>query len=140
MRSLSLNLFWRTAFVAGLALVLAGCGGGGSSAKPSGDVSGEVTFEGKPVQAGVVNFESAASGAAAQAPIKDGSFNFANPVPVGQYKVTIAPPPEAPPVPGETRPPVNPKDIPAKYRTPAKSDLKAEVAAGQNKVKFELKP
>jgi hypothetical protein len=118
--------------------VAAGCGGGPS--KPSATVSGEVLFEGKPVEAGMVNFESPATGMATQAPLRSGSFQFPQPVPLGSYKVSIAPPPDPPPVPGQTQPPADPKDIPKKYRSITTSDLTAEVKSGGAPFKFELKP
>jgi len=121
-----------------LALVLIGCGG--SETNPSGSVSGTVLFNDAPVEAGVVNFEAPGTGEAAQATITDGEFTLSTPLAVGTYNVTITPPPEPPPVPGETPPPVEAKDIPARYRDPKTSDLTAEVKEGTNQFTFKMVP
>src|SRR6187401_2590119 len=86
-------------------LIAVGCtGGDGSKPKKTGTVSGKVTFSDKGVETGVVNLEGVGTGAAATAPITNGEFKFPSPVEVGQYKVSISPPPEKPPVPGQTPP------------------------------------
>ncbi|MCC7422679.1 MAG: hypothetical protein IT428_20560 [Planctomycetaceae bacterium] len=125
-----------------IGLLVTGCtSGDGSKPKKTGTVSGKVTFSEKGVENGVVNLEGVGTGAAASAPIKDGEFTFPTPVEVGQYKVSISPPPEQPPVPGQTAPPADPKDIPAKYRSIKTSDIPpVEVKEGENKFDFSLKP
>lgn len=119
-------------------LTLLGCGGGGTS-KPTASVSGTVTFNGQPVKAGLVNFESDPPGNAAQGDLKDGKFTLNGAVFLGKYKVTIGPPRLAPPVPGQTAPLPNTSDIPKKYETTKTSDLTAEVKSGTNNLTFELK-
>jgi hypothetical protein len=132
------SFFLVPALAAGLVAGVAGCGDGKPS-QPVGTVSGKVQFSGKPVETGVVNFESLKTGAAAQATISDGEFEVPVPVPLGQYKVTVSPPPEAPPVPGKKVPPPRAADIPVRYQTQKTSNLSAEVKEGSNEFTFELK-
>lgn len=136
----SLNISRLTAALL-IGLVAVGCTDGGSSKpKKTGTVSGKVTFADKGVETGVVNLEGMGTGAGATAPITNGEFKFATPVEVGQYKVSISPPPEQPPVPGKTAPPADPKDIPAKYRSIKTSDIpQVEVKEGENKFEWTLK-
>lgn len=122
-------------------LVLSFCvlavGCGGQRKVATGNVTGVVTFEGKPVEVGVINFESdEGTGAGAEAEIVDGDFSFKS-IPVGNYKVTVMPQ-LVDPQPGMVRPP-DPQDIPHKYRTPKSSDLTAKITAGENSVSFDLK-
>lgn len=119
-------------------LCLLGCGGGGSS-KPTASVSGTVTFNGQPVKAGLVNFESDPPGNAAQGELKDGKFTLNGAVFLGKYKVSVGPPRLAPPVAGQTAPLPDTKDIPPKYETAKSSGLTAEVKAGSNTFTFDLK-
>ena len=119
-------------------LSLLGCGGGTTS-KPTASVSGTVTANGQPVKAGMVNFESDPPGSAAQGELKDGKFTLNGSVFLGKYKVTVGPPKLAPPVPGQTAPLPDTKDIPKKYETTKTSDLTAEVKAGSNTFTFDLK-
>jgi hypothetical protein len=108
-----------------------------------GEVAGKVTFEGKPVREGRVSFSSAKTGAAEDALLKqDGSYALKNPLPVGDYQVTVAPlivrqraDPKGPVV-GEEKPA---PDIPVKYRTIGSTDLKAAVKAGKNAFEFDMK-
>ncbi len=106
---------------------------------PTARVSGTVTFQGQPVQAGKVNFESDPPGYGASATIKQGKFSVDGDVVLGNYKVTITPPPPGPPVPGQTAELVDAKDIPEQYRVVKTSDLTAKVESGSNTFKFELK-
>jgi hypothetical protein len=141
MKPTSSTTFSRLTAALVVGLLTVGCtGGGGSAPKKTGTVSGKVMFGDKGVENGVVNLEGVGTGTAASAPIKDGVFTFPSPVEVGQYKVSIAPPPEQPPVPGKTAPPADPKDIPAKYRSIKTSEIPAvEVKEGENKFEWTLK-
>ena len=70
------------AVVCGIALVLvAGCGGG------KGNVSGKVTYEGKPLSFGTVQFMSPA-GAVGTEIGEDGSYSLSG-VPVGMSKIAV---------------------------------------------------
>ncbi len=131
-------LFSSTVLMATSALWLSGCG---ESAKgpPTGRVTGTVTFQGKPVDEGRINFESDPPGYGAAADVKQGNFAVDGDVVVGNYKVTVTAPPPKPPVPGQTATIADPKDIPAKYRLTKTSDLVAKVQAGSNKLTFDLK-
>lgn len=121
--------------------LIAGCGS--STSKPSGSVSGRVTFQGQPVTSGVVNLMSKTLGAGASAPLgEDGKYRLNDPLEVGDYKVMITPPPPAPPRPedGPPKPRPTASDIPNKYRTEATTDLTATVKAGSNTFDFDMKP
>lgn len=118
---------------------LSGCGGGGP---PAGEVSGKVTFEGKPVKEGLVSFMSQA-GTGDEAQLNsEGAFTITKPLPVGDYKVMVTPlivrgqdggkGPEV----GIERPA---PDIPAKYRVIGTTDLKATVKEGKNQFNFDMK-
>lgn len=141
MKSICFTHFSRVVAVLLVGLVAAGCtGGDGTKPKKTGTVSGKVTFADKGVETGVVNLEGVGTGAAATAPITNGEFKFETRVEVGQYKVSISPPPEKPPVPGQTAPPADPKDIPKKYRSIKTSDIPpVEVKEGENKFEWTLK-
>ncbi len=115
-----------------------GCSGGGKEL-PSGSVSGTVTYQGKPVVEGRVDFESDPPGYGAGATIKDGQFAIEGGVVLGKYKVAIIPPPPPPPQPGVAPTDTDPADIPEKYRSLTTSDLTAEIKDGKNELKFELK-
>lgn len=116
-----------------------GCGTGGKG--PSGTVSGKVTLQEKPVAIGYVAFNSSSKGAAAGANLSPtGEFKLTDPLPVGEYVVTVSPPAAASPLmtPAGNQPPKS--DIPEKYRSEAKTDLKFVVKAGANTANFDLKP
>jgi len=127
----------------GTLLLVTGCGGGGKGLTNS--VSGKVTLGDKNV-AGTVYFVY--SDKETVAPIGvDGMYTMSNP-PAGQVKIlvkgdpgrTVAPPvkggPEMPSMGGASQG-VNP---PAKYASPATSDLTYEVKTGKQTKDLELKP
>ena len=120
---------------------MAGCGSG--DGKPSGSVSGRITFQGQPVTSGVVNLMSQKLGAGASAPLgDDGKYRLADSLELGDYKVMVTPPPPPPPRPedGPPKPPPAAANIPKKYRTEATTDLSATVKSGSNTFDFDLKP
>ena len=129
----------------GLAVFLcqAGCGKGAST--PVGEAFGKVTFEGKPVKEGRVNFRNEQTGIEDDALLKaDGTYALKNPLPVGEYKVTVTPlivhkqdDPKGGPVVGVEKPA---PDIPLKYRTIGSTDLKATIKEGKNEINFDMKP
>jgi hypothetical protein len=131
-------------FSASLALIALACG---PSGPPMGRVYGTVTYQGKPVTKGTIAFISTDPNRSnASSPIdSDGSYTLQTVEPgdgaqVGDYRVTITgKDPDAlnTPLPGE---PVKVKsDVPAKYENPQTSGLTATVAAGSNKIPFDLK-
>jgi hypothetical protein len=132
------RLFAPLAFAVGLAGIL-GCG----KYTPAGEVSGQVTFKGKPVAEGLVSFMNAEAGTGGEGRITNGTYSLAAPLQPGEYKVTVMPlvvrqqdggrGPEV----GVEKPA---PDIPNKYRTIGTTDLKASVKPGKNEVNFDLKP
>lgn len=131
-------------WVGGLILCagLAGCGPK-VVVKETGTVSGTVVFEGEPVTEGVVNFSMASEGVGALADLDaNGEFKFANPLPVGDYVVTISPPRPDPNLGPKEIVPIDPNDypnIPKKYHSETTSELTAQVIKGENKIEFEMK-
>src|SRR5262249_46261416 len=138
-RSALLVLSWGT---------LTGCGG--AAGPLIGSVTGQVTFESKPVASGQISFSNDKEGRLYQAEIKDGAYKFASQygagIPAGPYKVQITPlgPPADPAAalsPTEKpKPAPDASDIPKKYRDAKTSGLTAEVKAGSNPLNFDMKP
>ena len=124
-----------------LCVSLLGCG---AKAKGTGLVSGTVVSDGKPVTKGLVSFSMPAKGVGALADLDaNGGFKFENPLPAGEYAVTVGPPRPDPNLGPKTFIPIDPKEyanIPKKYHSEKTSDLKAKIVEGTNKVALELKP
>jgi hypothetical protein len=128
-------------------MACAGCGGA-PEGPPVGAVTGQVTFEGKPVQAGQVSFVSDKEGRLFTSNIQSGGYKlvsqFGNGIPVGTYNVRVTPPAAEPaslaPAADEKPKVEDAQDIPKKYRDPATSGLTAEVKAGPNTLNFDMKP
>lgn len=121
------------------ALSLVGCKSGSG---PAGEVSGKVTFEGKPVTEGTVTFQSDAGTGDEGTLNAEGAYSLKRPLPTGDYKVFILPP-VVKSVDPKTRRTVSDlkpmPDIPEKYRSQATSDLKAKIEPGKNVHNFEMK-
>ncbi|TWU25018.1 hypothetical protein Pla52o_13150 [Novipirellula galeiformis] len=127
------------------AIVLAGVlpwvGGCENSADyPTGTIQGRISYEGQPLQQGVVTFYSSELGVGISEEVQgDGQYATQTPIRTGSYVVTVLPP-EVPPtmdeVPAANTTPV--KDIPETYRDPAKSGLKLEVTEGENSFDIEM--
>jgi hypothetical protein len=124
--------------LAGTLLWLCGCGTG----KPMGEVSGKVTFEGKPVAEGMVSFMNPTAGTGGEGQLKDGRYSLTAPLPPGEYKVMVIPlivrqqeGGKGPKVGVEQPAP----DIPEKYRAIGTTDLKATVKEGPNTLDFDMK-
>jgi len=135
-------------------LAVVGCGGGTT------DVSGKVTYQGKPVVFGTV-LVIGADGIPKSGPIQpDGTFRMSG-VRIGPAKVTVSSPPPPGSVaaaprakvgrdaddertPADANTPVSPEvakgwfPLPEKYSDPDKTDLTAEIKAGQP-LEIELK-
>ncbi len=118
---------------------LLGCGKG----VPMGEVSGTVTFKGKPVAEGTVSFMNEAAGTGGEGLVKDGKYTLSSPLPPGEYTVMVMPlvvqqqdGGKGPEVGIEKPAP----DIPQKYRVLGTTDLKATVKEGKHEANFDLKP
>jgi hypothetical protein len=131
-----------------LGFAVTGCGG-----QSTGDITGKVTYDGKPLPAGRVMFFWRGGENAYSSVIKeDGSYSLFK-VPVGPVQVTVE---TFPPVPvgilggmggakpdaAPTMPPGSARyvKIPAKYRDKIKSLLTYEVKKGAQTYDIDLKP
>jgi hypothetical protein len=131
-----------SSFRAAVAALLAGLAGlGCSSGDPLLAVQGKVTFQGRPVAEGTVQFNDAKTGRGAEVEIGPGGAYQAQ-LPAGDYAVVVLPPLRVvrskggPPDPQFKKVP----DVPDKYRSTATSRLTAEVRAGQTTHDFDLNP
>lgn len=132
----------RCSVVAALLLLAAGCGG-------TGDVAGKVTYQGKPLVWGTVQFEGS-DNMLRQANINsDGTYAIKG-VAIGEAKVAVSSinpkSSDFQPMMREGMPPPPPRPevkgwfpIPAKYDTPHKSGLTYTIKSGENKIDIELK-
>jgi hemoglobin len=108
----------------------------------TGNVSGKVTYLGKPLTGGQVGMHSAAGKTYSAAIKEDGSFSLKS-VPVGTYKVTVMTQPAAPGAP--RLPPAPPGGaakgvaIPVKYSTANTSGLTYEVSEGEQTFDIDLR-
>jgi hypothetical protein len=116
-----------------------GCG----KSTPQGEISGKITFNGKPVAEGTVSFMNDSAGTGTEGPLKDGNYKLNAPLAPGEYKVMVTPlvvqqqdGGKGPEVAIEKPAP----DIPKKYRVIGTTDLKATVKDGKQEINFELKP
>jgi hypothetical protein len=126
---------------AALATLYPGCDRGPAT----GEVSGKVTFQGKPVAEGTVTFLNPTEGGAHEAQIeKDGKYAIQGGAVVGEYVVEIKPlvvivdtdPGKSPPAPVEKPAP----DIPKKYRMQGTKPFTATVKSGKNEIDFAMTP
>jgi hypothetical protein len=117
------------------AVALVGCSGG----KPTGSVTGKVSYKGAPVTSGFVNFFAPERGAASQGKITEsGTYTLEGVVDAGTYKVYLQPPlPEQ--LPPGTKPKARtPFNVPAKFLDGNSSPLSKEVKTGKNDINIEL--
>ena len=123
---------------------LAGCGG---PSETLGKVAGKVTFQGEPVTEGVVIFSNQEKGVYMTAALgPDGSYTVemaqGSGLPLGTYRVSIAPPPpndRVGPVPKPIKPGAH-SNIPQKYRKPDTSGLTLTVEQGENTFDVDMVP
>ncbi len=128
--------------LSGMVMVSLGLPGCGPAADPTAPVAGKVSFKGVAVSEGVVNFHDAKRGNAAAAKLgADGTYSIGDVV-LGDYSVFITPLQVDAPVDATkpAPPPMDPANIPAKYRDANTSGFKASVKAGTNKADFEMVP
>jgi hypothetical protein len=111
---------------------------GCSKGKPTSTVSGKVTYQGKPVTSGEVNFYAPQMGIGANAKLdSSGDFRIAQSFAAGTYKVFIQPPlPEQLP-PGQVSM-QKPFNVPRKYLDVNSTPLSREVKPGSNDFPIEL--
>lgn len=131
-------LFGMATVVCGL--LLAGCNA--DTRPPQREVTGKVTFQGSPIEQGMITFEDAAKGYAESSELGPGG-SYALKAPEGSYKVYIEPPiivvedtAESPG--GEEEMQVD--NIPPQYRNSVDSPLTATVAGEVTVQDFDLKP
>ena len=131
-----------------LVLPISGCGGG----RPSGTVTGTVTYKGAPLTTGKVIFYGANNQVASAAIGDDGKYEAIK-VPLGPVKVAVdtPPPPSAAAVKaakaGKKRfergnpitVPENTVSIPAKYANPEQSGFSLTVKEGSQPYDIDLK-
>ena len=111
-----------------------GCGGG----EPSGSVSGKVTYNGKPVTPGVVQFMNPDTGIGASAQLDaSGAYKVLS-LRTGEYQVAIQDPPVPSPEEVGKGAQVQKVDVPDKYVDPLTSGLTATISEGENSVDFTL--
>ena len=120
-----------------MTIVVAGLSGCGSQ-RPEGTLSGQVTYHGKPVNDGEVQFYcSEGFGATAQLDAA-GRFTVDGLMPVGTYDVCVLPRPAHPNLEGP-REIVKPPEVPRKARDLRTSGVSVQLKAGKNDVILELK-
>ncbi len=129
----------RMAVLLGLLACVSWYVGCGSSAPPTGSVSGKVTYNGKPLTTGVVTFINEKAGSGASGDINaSGDYRIAL-IRTGEYNVAIHRRPPAPG--GKTIVNGNMRlrlSIPEKYQDHQTSGLTATVKEGNNTADFGL--
>lgn len=138
-----------------LSVTLAGCGG--YDYGPTGKVKGTLTMQGKPLASGTaVSFMQMEKGflafglTDAEGKFEVKSWNEGA-MPIGVYKVMIAPPAGSPPPPQnytaeelfenpELMDPVTKAEFPQKYRDTQTSGLEFEIKEGENNFPIDLQP
>lgn len=127
-------------FICSLVL-MGGCGK--SNTVKTGSVSGTVQVKGAPLQDGQIVFSSDVLGVNQSTAIQsDGSYSFAAPMPVGDYRVYFLPPNDSDiqPGPATQQPRVALKNVPEKYRSETSTDLTVIVTEGKNTTPIEIQP
>ncbi len=105
---------------------------------PVGTVKGKVTLNDAPYGDAAVIFLSLETGKGGSSNINaDGTFALKDPLPVGTYKVYLAP--KVGEASDQPKPVSMDKAVPDKYWNEAATDISIKVAAGPNDVKVELR-
>jgi hypothetical protein len=132
---------WAGVRFAVVAVVLGPVGLGCGPGERPVAVRGKVTFQGRPVTEGTVQFNDARTGRGAEAELGPGGSYKAT-LPPGDYAVIILPPllfvesRSGPPDPRFKKV----RNVPEKYRSTATSDLTAAVSADRAVHDFDMKP
>lgn len=121
-------------------LTLSGCSG--TDGPVQREVSGKVTFQGSPIEEGIITFEDAKKGYAESSELGPGGTYKLN-APDGNYTVYVEPPivvieDTADTPGGEEEKQVD--NIPVQYRNSVESPLKAVVAGDGTVQDFDLQP
>jgi hypothetical protein len=124
-----------------LVCLLAGCG---ENRPKTAVVQGTVTYKGKPVPNGSVNFVPAEGPAATGEIGPDGSYRLTtfrkgDGAVLGTHKVVIVAMQDVSGQAVEARSPLPPPIVPVKYTSLATTDLTAEVKDQENTINFDLK-
>ncbi|MEQ8853893.1 hypothetical protein [Gimesia sp.] len=112
------------------------------SDKPRGEISITITNGGDPVPEGQVDLVNEETGEGGGGPLDESGTATIEMVAVGNYTVTVNPPPEEPIAPGMDQPAAQPKEypnIPNKVRKIQTSPLTVDVQSGTNEFSFDLK-
>ncbi|WP_417388780.1 hypothetical protein [Gimesia sp.] len=121
-------------------LELSGCSRTPGSDKPSGSVTIQITNGTEPVTEGQVDLVNEQTGEGGGAALNSEGTASLEMVALGEYVVTVNPPPQEPLIPGQAPPEVKEyANIPAKVRQIKSSPLKLEVKSGANEFAFDLK-
>jgi hypothetical protein len=116
-----------------LLAALIGCGKPRQVVKDRATVSGAVTFNGRPLPAGTISFQSTTGPVVAATAIQEGGAYITDRAPIGKNTVTV----DTTSVQFGNAAAYVP--IPAKYSDPTKSGFTAEINAGENEnVNFAL--
>ncbi len=122
-----------------LCSLLAGCPS--NSGPPRYQISGKVTFQGQPVEEGVITFSEPTTGQVNEGPLGSGG-TYSTELPAGSYKVSIAPPLVETKPTADTPPDLVPKkvnNIPKKYWVQESSGFTADIAKDKRTFDFDLK-
>lgn len=125
-----------------LITVNTGCGRTPGSDKPRGEITITITNGGTPIPKGQVDLANEETGEGGGGPLDEAGTATIEMVAVGNYTVTINPPPQEPIAPGMEQPAPQTKDdsrIPPRVRKIKTSPLTVEVKAGTNEFTFDLK-
>lgn len=115
-------------------LLMTGCGGGPAT----GSLQGKVTIKGTPVTGAKLSLRSSAGAGALVDILPDGTLKSGDPIPVGDYKVSLVPNPPEPLPPGTKATKAPPTPIPNKFLNPDTSGWTAQVKSGTTTVNFEI--
>jgi len=124
--------------LAALVVAVPGCGGGG---KPKVTITGAVTYKGKPLSGGMLQFAGTSGRAPSSAIIqKDGTFTMTD-VDLGEAKASILVTPQSSGRDGDkagSAPKVTPDQLPEKYRDPEKSGVKVTITTDTKHLDIKL--
>lgn len=125
-----------------LLTVNTGCGHTPGAEKTRGAITIKITNGGDPVAEGQVDLANEETGEGGGGPLDEAGTATIEMVAVGNYTVTINPPPQEPVAPGMDQAAAQPKEyanIPTKVRKIQTSPLTVEVKSGSSEFTFDLK-